>query len=526
MNNKIGLRIFLTIVVLALLLKLIASFFIAPWIAHKIESLSAQTNAPFKIKVEDVNLSLLSFGIGFNHITIYENVNDTIGAVATGKIDIIQFKGLHIFKAIFSHEYVFRELQISNGYIENEVSLSKHSAHPFMLPFKISIQAIHLDHVDLKLQDKLSSRTYLIRNSTFDFRDFILLKGEKPFNFSSTSFELNCPQLVVTSPDSMYTFLVDGISYSTETESLVIDSFFVTPNYKDYDFASREKYQIDRIESSFIHLDVYGFCLDDFIKYGDIVFREAIVRDLDIDIFRDRRKPFEHKKKPVFQDILEEYAHTVDVDSIHVLNGNIKYTEHAEDANHPGSVRFKDAQATFYTISNDTLRRELNDTLIIRAEAMLYGKGKLRIGVKAKLFDPRHTFEMTGRLGPMLAKDLNPILERNAFLYAHGKINSLSFNFTANQNSSSGSVLFLYNDLSITLKDKTTDDTSGIKEKVLTKLANKIMIDDNPVQDEPARIGKISYQRDPEKMFFNYSLKSILSGIKPSVNKAAKKKKK
>ncbi|MGB3081346.1 MAG: hypothetical protein WBB31_19845 [Saprospiraceae bacterium] len=526
MRKKIGLRILLSIVVLALSLKLIAIFFVEPWIAHKIESLSGQPTAPFKIKVEDVNLFLLSFGIGFNHITIYENTKDAVGTVATGNIDFVQFKGLNIFKVFFSHELVFRELLVSNGNIENKVSHSKHSPHPFLLPFKISIQAIHLDHVDLKLQDKLSSRTYLIRNSSFDFRDFILLKGEKPFSFSSTSFELNCPQLVVTSTDSMYTFLVDRISYSTVTEHLAIDSFIIRPNYKEYDFTSREKYQIDRIEGSFIHNDVYGFCMDDFIKYGDIVFREAIVRNLDMDIFRDRRKPFEHKQKPVFQDILEEYAHTIDVDSIHLLNGNIKYAEHAKDANHPGIVRFKDATASIYTISNDTLRRGLNDTLIMRAEAMLYGKGKLRVRVKAKLFEPHHTFEMNGRLGPMLAKALNPILEKNAFLYAYGKINSLSFNFIANQNSSSGSVLFLYNDLSITLKNKTSDDTSGLKEQVLTKVANTIMIDDNPTQDEPTRRGTISYQRDPEKMFFNYSLKSVLSGIKPSVNKAAEKKKK
>ncbi|MBK9983836.1 MAG: hypothetical protein IPP15_15955 [Saprospiraceae bacterium] len=76
----------------------------------------------------------------------------------------------------------------------------------------------------------------------------------------------------------MYTFLVDRISYSTVTEHLAIDSFIIRPNYKEYDLLRLKNTRSIALR---VHLFITMFmdlCVDDFIKYGDIVFREAIVQ--------------------------------------------------------------------------------------------------------------------------------------------------------------------------------------------------------------------------------------------------------
>jgi len=53
-------------------------------------------------------------------------------------------------------------------------------------------------------------------------------------------------------------------------------------------------------------------------------------------------------------------------------------------------------------------------------------------------------------------------------------------------------------------------------------IANKKLLDSNPVSGEPVRIGIIEYKRDPERFLFNYSFKSIFSGIKSSLTKDSK----
>ena len=125
----------------------------------------------------------------------------------------------------------------------------------------------------------------------------------------------------------------------------------------------------------------------------------------------------------------------------------------------------------------------------------------------------------------MDVRTLNPILERNAFFYAtSGKIDKMNFNFTADKNNSSGKLTMFYHGLEIAVKNKETDDTTGLGEKIISFIANIKILNSNPLPGDEIRVGTIEYKRDPEKFLFNYCLKSILSGITTSMVKQPKKK--
>ncbi len=62
-------------------------------------------------------------------------------------------------------------------------------------------------------------------------------------------------------------------------------------------------------------------------------------------------------------------------------------------------------------------------------------------------------------------------------------------------------------------------NVKGLKDRVLTRLLNRQIIDHNPLPDDTLRAGIIYFERDPEKMYFSYMLKSIFSGIKETVLK-------
>jgi len=525
MKKKLFLKILIGIAALMVVWIVIATTLVEPWIRTKIESSLNTPDSGMAIKINDVDISLLTFGIKFEKIIISGKAIEGNDPDSVGQIAFIDCRGINVFKALLSDEWRFNTLTVSDFIFSNQFPLSKRSLHPFTSPAKIFVKNIYLDLVEMSLLDSATARSYKIYNTQLSMHNLRLSKGEKIFNYTAEKFDIQSPHLVLTSPNGMYTFIADTVAYSSMSETLYVQSFKIQPNYKDYDFTSRERYQTDRVEATFSQNKVYGICADDFIKDGNIIFTSVEIGHLDLDIFRDRRKPFDHKNKPVLLDVLYKYPHRIDIDSLHIRNGKIKYTEHAEDANRPGNVSFRDIKGGIYSLSNDTLYKNKYDTLVIRAEAMVYGKSKLRIVTKARLFEPDRRFHMTGRLAPMSLEDLNPILERNVFMYAHGKINSLDFDFTANKNKATGRVLFLYSDLLITLKNKTTDDTTGLKEIILTRLANKAIVDSNPYRREEARIGTIDYKRDPEKMFFNYSLKAVISGMKSSVAKTSKKKK-
>ena len=195
-----------------------------------------------------------------------------------------------------------------------------------------------------------------------------------------------------------------------------------------------------------------------------------------------------------------------------------------EKANEPGRISFNEINAKIYKITNDTIYKTKNAYLELKGNALLMGKGRMTILLKGRIFDSQNTFSLNGTLSDMEANELNPILEKNAFVYAtSGKIDAMNFSFTANNAKATGKMTMLYHGLDIAVKNKRTDDTTAFKERFISLIANIKVLDSNPIPGKDVREGIIDYERDPERFLFNYCFKSILSGIKSSLAKSPKK---
>ena len=96
-------------------------------------------------------------------------------------------------------------------------------------------------------------------------------------------------------------------------------------------------------------------------------------------------------------------------------------------------------------------------------------------------------------------------------------LKSVDFNISANQNGSSGTVKFLYNDLKVNLL-KEADNGEKEKKGLLSFLANTVLIkNDNPTPGEAIRTANITFSRVPQASFFNLMWKSIFTGIRETV---------
>ena len=123
----------------------------------------------------------------------------------------------------------------------------------------------------------------------------------------------------------------------------------------------------------------------------------------------------------------------------------------------------------------------------------------------------------------MEVKELNPILEKNAYVYAtSGNVVTMNFNFTADNARASGKMKLIYKGLDLAVKNKRRDDTTAFKERLISAIANMKVMDSNPMPGEEIRIGIIGYDRDPEKFLFNYCAKSLMSGILSSLENKTK----
>lgn len=524
MTNKLVLKIFVGTIGLVLLSLITIRVVVEPLILRKIQSEFNENNTNFNVKISKVHLSILSAELELKNIAIstkseQKGIRDINGEVAS-----IRFEGIHLVKAIFKKDFEINEVTVFNSSIKGSIPFPEKSVPPKISSLNIRIDSLFFDKTDLKIKNTSTAQAFSVKDGVFKVYHLQVQKLDTLSTSIVKYFDFNGQELLTVSPDSMYTHTATGINYSATSNRLTVDSFSIQPNYPETEFTARHQFATDRIEGGFRNISFHNFSVEGYLKAGNLESSYIEIGKMNLSVFRDKRKKFNPVNKPTFQEMIYNYPGSIRIDSIGIINGNIVYTEHAEKANEPGWISFQEINAQIYKITNDTIYKTEEAFLKLNAEALLMGKGKLSIALKGRIFDRQNTFSVNGTLSGMEIKELNPSLEKNAFVYATaGKIDAMNFNFLANNTKATGKMTLRYHDLDVAVKNKRTDDTTAIKERFMSIIANKKLLDSNPVPGEPVRVGIIDYKRDPACFLFNYSFKSILSGIKSSLTKDSKK---
>jgi hypothetical protein len=519
MQKKKYLKILLGIVFATILIKLVTIVFFEPSVESKIQSSLNEKSRDYIFEIGRVHILLISRGIKIDTILIYSK-SDGAAQDQIAKIDYIKFKGINLLKAIFRHDIDIRSITISNCSTKDKFPFSGQAVTSIVSPLEIRIDRVFFDKLNLSLQNATNAQSFTVKEGVLKISDLIVEKHDtlSPATFEQFNFEAD--QLLSVSSDSMYSFSAGKITCSALSNILVIDRLSIQPNYTNYDFTSRYKFQKVCIAAVFDNIYLYDFDAADYFRSGSLISSYVEIGEMDMKAFRDKRKEFRHVNKPAFQEMIYNYPGNIRIDSIALKNGNITYTVHAEEANEAGSISFNKINSSIYKITNDTVYKTETAFLELKGDAMLMGKGKLTVLLKGRIFDSQNTFSLTGTLTDMDASELNPILEKNAFVYAtSGKIDAMNFSFIANNTKAAGKMAMFYHGLDIAVKNKRTDDTTAIKERLISYIANRRIMDSNPIPGEDVRDGKIDYVRDPERFLFHYCFRSILSGIASSIAK-------
>ncbi|MCX6231248.1 MAG: hypothetical protein NTZ33_06870 [Bacteroidetes bacterium] len=515
MIRKIILWFLAGIVTLILLLLISIPLVIEPILEKKIRTLIQDKSTNYIVKIAMVKVNIYKSSIDIEGISIFSRIKNIKNQGVTATIASVNFNGISLFKAVFKQSFMISAINISDVFVKRDTPFDTNIKAVMLSPSNIHIGEFHCKNINFKIHDSATAKFYAIKGGNLNFSDLNIKKNDtvNPSMLNHFSFESN--EIKSVSADSMYTYILSGISYSTATNQLKFNTFSIIPSYKDYDFTAKYKYTIDCIEARFINIKIHNFSIPAYFQFKEIKSTFVEIGKMNLTAFRDNRRKDDHAKKLCFQDVLYNLPYKINIDTFGITNGNIKYTEHDEEANKPGSLHFDNINARIYHISNDTIYKSKTAFFELKGKAKLMGKSNMRILLKARLFDKENTFSMEGDLSGIKANDLNPMLMNNAYVYARTCIiDGIKFNFTANNHKASGKLTMRYHALDITVKDKKNDDTTGIKEKIVSLIANIKVHNSNPLPGEKVRIGIISYKRDPERFLFNYCFKSMLTGIK------------
>jgi hypothetical protein len=517
MKRKKFLQVLVGIAILILLFTIFILVFLKPWIEKKIMAAINNIHSDYTITVEGINAVFLPPGVEWNGISIDSKNKSGINA----KVQSIKFKGVNLIKFLFNKDVDIKEVVVSGGDIRGKLSFDK--VKQIISSLNINADKIIFDRMDLSIRNAANKESWLMKDGAISFYNFELLKKDTLLFRELGPFDLKATQLIRISPDSFYTFKIDKIICSVNKNSLQADKFSVVPNYKDYDFTSRHEFQTDCVTAEFSHITFSDFSLSDYFKSNALVSPLVEINSMEINVFRDRRKKFQHKKKPMLQDILYDYPGKIKIDTVHLRNGDVTYREHGENSKEAGTIRFKKINTSIYHIINDTAYKIKNAFVELKSEAQLMGAAKVIFNLKVKLFDSTNTFLLSGGLSRMDVQQLNPLLERNVFIHAEsGNIDTMYFNFTGDNYKSSGNLTLLYDILFVKPEAQHAVVPASLMQLLVSSITSRSILDANPMPGEKMREGVVDFKRDPERFVFNYYFKSVLSGIKSTIAKNEK----
>jgi len=515
------LKILLGMVALVLLIKFLSTVFVEPWVGKKIQAALNDNKRDYIVKIGKVHILMLASGIELESITISSKQEHEGDRDLNGKIASIKFKGINLAKFLVKNDIDISKVVISNGSIKGKVPFSREGIPPIVSTLNIRIKRILFDNTDLEIENTVNAQSYSVKEGVLEVYDLQVEKQDTLSPGIVKQFDFKAKEFVSVSSDSMYSFTTIGIFYSAASNTLTVNSFSIQPNYTEYDFTSQYEFQTDRIEAGFSNIFIQDFNAAGYFRSRSLISSYIEIGKIDMKVFRDKRKECRHVNKPAFQDMIYNYPGAIQIDSVDFKNGNVTYTEHAKEANEPGSISFDEINAKIYKITNDSIYKTESAFFELKGNALLQGKSRMTVLLKGRIFDSHNTFSLNGTLSELEANELNSMLEKNAFMYAtSGKIDAMNFSFTANNDKATGKMTMLYHGLDIAIKNKQTDDTTAIKERLKSLIVNRKVLDSNPIPDEEVREGIIYFERDPERFLFNYCFKSILSGIRSSIIKS------
>lgn len=524
MKKNIYLKIFIGISVFVIVLLLLTKVVVEPWIGREIESKFNEKAEDYTLKIGNVHLKMIGSEIELDSILVCSISKSQGEPELKGKVAFIKLKGINLTKILFNNDIDIREVVISNTNLRGKIQFPEKTRTAIISTINFRIDSILFDNVELAIQNKSNQAAYGVKEGILKLSGLQIQKKDTLRANIVKRVDFHADELVSVSPDSMYTYKTNGIVCCSSSNTLEIDSLSVQPNYTDYEFSARHEFAIDRFEAMFRNIFVHDFSPSPYISRGNVISSYIEIGKMKMNVFRDTRKKIHHVNKEAFQDMIYNFPGFISIDSIGLLSGDIIYTERVSMAKEAGTISFNELNAKIYNVTNDTIFKTEKAYLKLNAQGLLMHKSRINMSLKSRIFDHNNTFSLGGSLSGMDVDILNPMLEKNAFIYASaGKIDKMNFSFTADNSNASGKMILLYHGLNVTVKSKTTNDTTALKERVTSIIANIIILDSNPLPHKGVREGTIDYKRDPERFVFNYCARSILSGIKSSLVKNSRK---
>lgn len=389
----------------------------------------------------------------------------------------------------------------------------------------ILLQDILIDNGDITLHNKESGEiprmafhkvNFGLKGLNFDLMNksselspqFIL---EKDLSLSLSNYEFY-------TKDSLNKLKVGNIRYLDN--NIIIDSVFFQPAYGSYDFLRKKGYQDDAIDAFVKEVRLEDIDFDAYFINKNLKAHVLRLNGLELNVFRDKRIPLkEGVTKPMPQELMQNAPFDLELDSVIVQNGLVRYQEFAPKAMLPGSIRFEEVNASIapFVMRKSTEEFPLKSSML-SVTTKLMGEGEVTLNANM-FFGAPYPMDVEVKMGEFDLSLLNNMLASGVFIkVVDGRVTDGKWNFRMNDDVAIGKMNFRYEDLKIEFLDSLTLERGKGKLGLMTFLANVFTKSNNPRKFLNRRVSsRVYFERDKSKFIFGGWWRATFSGLKGSL---------
>ena len=501
------------------------------------EQISESSHNKYALSLDGITINIFTHSITVNNLIIKPTKKETNPkAQYVFKAKVLRIIDFSIIPYLRRHDLLidrveFEEPQIS--IFQGSERRLKDKGHPSSPDFSIysafskKLNSISIGHIDI-----MNSKFNIYKNGTDTMSVFatndnsISIKNFKVNSetdnknrlFFAEKFEMVMNNFSYHLGSGLYTMYGRSLRASYIDSILIIDSLRLVPNFTKKQFDDQAGQQISRVKIISSKVLCKKMDVKLFFEYNSLVIHKMDLTGSTIDIFRDNTLPLKHIIRPSLQAMVKKLPFFVSVDSIEVKKAEVTFEIKERGEASSGKIPINKMDIIISGIQNDSSTFSRDQSIKVVISGILFNQGRFSETYVFPLKATKEFFYCSGSLTSMPLTTFNSMIPvtKNISIKS-GQLDYSTFSFVAHENSSEGTMKFMYHDLKIEMINE-EGKKSRLKEKLKTFLVNKFVVKaGNPSKDGIVRVSNIHAEHNPYRFFLYYSMQSILSGIEPTI---------
>jgi len=329
-------------------------------------------------------------------------------------------------------------------------------------------------------------------NSVVDAQDIVL-------SWPQDQYVLRCGELRVSVPDS----------------EIRVEALKLHPPGDDEQFFAGSELRRTRFRLDVPHASVKGLACLELAEGKNYRARSAQIHDASFEVLINKDKAFaiDSSSPPMPNEILSSMKGILQVHSLSIINGQLKYGERFAVRSKPAWLTFDSMDVLAEGIANHGAR---GAALVIHAKGMFMKAGTMKMLMSIPVASSAFSYQYSGSVGSMDLSVFNAWLEpAEQMRVKTGALQEASFEIKVDSGRGSGNVRAVYKDLVLAAINKRTGSEKGFVDGIASFIANtfKLRGTNEPDGSEPMKIGEVKYTRKRDELFLEFTWFALRSGV-------------